>query len=136
MDAAAALEILAGQAALAVERLVLSREVVRQRGEALFRTLVHDTSDVIIVLGDDRRIRFATPSAADFFGDATVAGKRLTDLVGPDGREDVDRVIDLMLTLSGGNGNGGGKRGRRAGRGTRGRNERRGTRGQPGRRRR
>jgi diguanylate cyclase (GGDEF)-like protein len=106
-DASAALEILAGQAALAVERVVLSREVVRQRGEALFRTLVHDTSDVILVLGDDRRIRFATPSAADFFGDVTVAGRRLTDLVGPDGREDVDRVIDLMLTLSGANGGGG-----------------------------
>jgi diguanylate cyclase (GGDEF)-like protein len=104
-DVSAALEILAGQATLAVERVVLTREVVRQRGEALFRTLVHDTSDVILILGDDRRIRFATPSAADFFGDVTVEGKRLTDLLGPDGREDVDRVIDLILTLSeGGNG--------------------------------
>ena len=101
-DASAALEILAGQATLAVERVVLTREVVRQRGETLFRTLVHDTSDVILILGDDRRIRFATPSAADFFGDVTVEGKRLTDLLGPDGRGDVDRVIDLMLTLSGG----------------------------------
>ena len=99
-NASAALEILAGQATLAVERVVLTREVVRQRGEALFRTLVHDTSDVILVLGDDRRIRFATPSAAGFFGDVTVEGRRLTDLVGPDGREDVDRVIDLILTLS------------------------------------
>jgi diguanylate cyclase (GGDEF)-like protein len=103
-DASAALEILAGQVTLAVERVVLTREVVRQRGEALFRTLVHDTSDVILILGEDRRIRFATPSAADFFGDVTVAGRRLTDLVGPDGRGDVERVIDLMLTLSGGDG--------------------------------
>jgi diguanylate cyclase (GGDEF)-like protein len=103
-DASAALEILTGQATLAVERVVLTREVVRQRGEALFRTLVHDTSDVILILGEDRRIRFATPSAADFFGDVTVEGRRLTDLVGPDGRGDVERVIDLMLTLSGGDG--------------------------------
>jgi diguanylate cyclase (GGDEF)-like protein/PAS domain S-box-containing protein len=103
-DASAALEILAGQATLAVERMVLTREVVRQRSEALFRTLVHDTSDVILILGEDRRIRFATPSAADFFGGVTVEGRRLTDLVGPDGRGDVDRVIDLMLTLSGGDG--------------------------------
>ena len=99
-NASAALEILAGQATLAVERVVLTREVVRQRGEALFRTLVHDTSDVILVLGDDRRIRFATPSAAGFFGHVAVEGQQLTDLVGPDGREDVDRVIDLILTLS------------------------------------
>ena len=109
-DASAALEILAGQATLAVERVVLTREVVRQRGEALFRTLVHDTSDVILILGEDRRIRFATPSAADFFGDVTVEGRRLTDLVGPDGRGDVDRVIDLMLTLSGDGGDEGGRR--------------------------
>jgi diguanylate cyclase (GGDEF)-like protein len=106
-NASAALEILAGQATLAVERVVLTREVVRQRGEALFRTLVHDTSDVILILGDDRRIRFATPSAADFFGDVAVEGRQLTDLVGPDGREDVDRVIDLVLTLSGGGGTAG-----------------------------
>jgi diguanylate cyclase (GGDEF)-like protein len=99
--AAAALEILAAQVALAVERVVLSQEVVRQRGEALFRTLVHDTSDVILIIGEDRRIRFATPSAADLFGDVAVEGNRLTDLVGRDGREDVDRVIDLILTLSG-----------------------------------
>jgi diguanylate cyclase (GGDEF)-like protein/PAS domain S-box-containing protein len=105
-EAAAALEILAGQVALAVERVVLTRELARQRGEALFRTLVHDTSDVILIIGDDRRIRFATPSAAGFFGDRAVAGKQLTDLVGPDGREDVDRVIDLMLKLSEGHGGG------------------------------
>ncbi len=105
-DASAALEILAGQATLAVERVVLTREVVRQRGEALFRTLVHDTSDVILILGEDRRIRFATPSAANFFGDVTVEGRRLTDLLGPNGRGDVERAIDLMLRLSGGD-NGG-----------------------------
>jgi diguanylate cyclase (GGDEF)-like protein len=106
-DASAALEILAGQATLAVERIVLTREVVRRRGEVLFRTLVHDTSDVILIIGDDRRIRYATPSAASFFGGVTVEGNQLTDLVGPDGREDVDRVIDLMLALGAG-GDGGG----------------------------
>ncbi|MGH3264827.1 MAG: hypothetical protein ACRDNS_22875, partial [Trebonia sp.] len=38
-DLAAMLEILVGQAALAVERLALTQQVARQRGEALFRTL-------------------------------------------------------------------------------------------------
>ncbi len=77
------LEILAGQAALAVERLALTQEVARQRGEALFRTLVQDASDVILIVGDDRRIRYATPSAADIFGDVTVEGALLADLVAP-----------------------------------------------------
>ena len=100
---AAALEILSGQAALAVERLALTQEVIRQRGEALFRTLVQDTSDVILIVGDDRRVRYATPSAGDIFGDVTVEGAPLVDLVAPGVREDVDRVLDLMLiTLSGG----------------------------------
>jgi diguanylate cyclase (GGDEF)-like protein/PAS domain S-box-containing protein len=100
-DLAAALEILASQTALAVERVGLTQEVVRQRGEALFRTLVQDTSDVILIIGDDRRVRYATPSAVDIFGDVTVEGARLDSLVAPGAREDVDRVLDLMLSLSG-----------------------------------
>ncbi|HET9082054.1 MAG TPA: EAL domain-containing protein [Trebonia sp.] len=99
-DLAAVLEILAGQVALAVERLALTQEVVRRRGEALFRTLVQDTSDVILIIGDDRRIRYATPSAGDLFGGVTVEGALLEDLVAPSAREDVNRVLDLTLTLS------------------------------------
>jgi diguanylate cyclase (GGDEF)-like protein/PAS domain S-box-containing protein len=103
-DLAAALEILAGQAALAVERVELTQEVVRQRSEALFRTLVQDASDVILIVGDDRRIRYATPSAVGIFGAAAAAGARLTDLVTAGSRGDLDRVLDLMLSLSGDNG--------------------------------
>ena len=92
-------EILAGQAALAVERVMLTQEVVRQRGEALFRTLVQDASDVILIVGDDRRIRYATPSAADIFGDVAVESSLLANLVGaghargrrPRARPDVQR---------------------------------------------
>jgi len=99
-DLATVLEILAGQAALAVERLALTQQVARQRGQALFRTLVQDASDVILIVDDDRRIRYATPSAADIFGDVTVEGALLADLVATATRDDVDRVLDLMLTLS------------------------------------
>ncbi|HEY6493044.1 MAG TPA: EAL domain-containing protein [Trebonia sp.] len=101
-ELATVLEILAGQAALAVERLELTHEVVRQRGEALFRTLVQDTSDAILIVGDDRRVRYATPSAGAIFGNIAVGGALLVDLVAPGAREDVDRVLDLMLALSGG----------------------------------
>jgi diguanylate cyclase (GGDEF)-like protein/PAS domain S-box-containing protein len=96
------LEILAGQAALAVERLGLSAEVIRRRGEELFRTLVQDTSDVILIIGDDRRIRYATPSAGDLLGGVTVEGALLADLVAPGARKDINRVLDLALTLSAG----------------------------------
>ena len=95
------LEILAGQAALAVERVGLTQEVIRQRGQALFRTLVQDTTDVILIIGDDRRVRYATPSAVDIFGAISIEGALLTDLVAPPTRDDVNRVLELMLTLSG-----------------------------------
>jgi diguanylate cyclase (GGDEF)-like protein/PAS domain S-box-containing protein len=100
-DLTATLEILADQAALAVERIGLTQQVVRQRGEALFRTLVQDASDVILIVGDDRRVRYATPSAAGLFGDVTVEGTPLAGLVAPGARDDVDRVLDLMLSPSG-----------------------------------
>jgi diguanylate cyclase (GGDEF)-like protein/PAS domain S-box-containing protein len=100
-DLVGTLEILAGQAALAVERLGLTQQVVRQRGEALFRTLVQDASDVILIVGEDRRVRYATPSAAGIFGDIPIEGELLASLVARGGRADVDRVLDLMLSLSG-----------------------------------
>ena len=95
---AAALEILAGQAGLAVERITLSQQVIRQRGQTLFRTLVQDTSDAILIVGDDGTIGYATPSAGSIFGDVAVEGAPLISLVGPGARDDIGRVLDLLLT--------------------------------------
>jgi diguanylate cyclase (GGDEF)-like protein/PAS domain S-box-containing protein len=86
-DLAGTLEILAHQVALAVERITLREEVIRRGNEAYFRTLVHDTSDVILIVDDDGKVRYATPSAASIFGDIAVAGTYLWDLVA-DGRRD------------------------------------------------
>jgi diguanylate cyclase (GGDEF)-like protein/PAS domain S-box-containing protein len=96
-DLSEALEILAGQAALAVERVTLTQEVVRQRGQALFRTLVRNTSDAILIVGDGGRINYATPSADAIFGDVAVEGSRLEDLVDQETRADVVRVMDMIL---------------------------------------
>ena len=73
-DLAATLEILAHQVALAVDRIMLREEVIRQGNEAYFRTLVQDTSDVILIVADDWKVRYATPSATSIFGDIPVAG--------------------------------------------------------------
>ena len=61
--------------------------MIRQGSEAYFRTLVQDTSDAILIVGDDGKVRYATPSAASIFGDIAVAGAYLWDLVA-DGRRD------------------------------------------------
>ena len=58
-----ALEVLASQAALAVERMTLSQEVTRRNNEAYFRTLVQNTADVILIVDDRGLIRYASPSA-------------------------------------------------------------------------
>jgi diguanylate cyclase (GGDEF)-like protein/PAS domain S-box-containing protein len=92
-DLFATLEILAHQVALAVERISLRDEVIRRENESYFRTLVQDTSDVILMVGDEGRVSYATPSATSIFGDITVEGAYLWDLVA-DGEHD-----DLVRTL-------------------------------------
>jgi diguanylate cyclase (GGDEF)-like protein/PAS domain S-box-containing protein len=79
-DLSSALGILATQVALALERVMLSEEVVRQRGEALFRTLVQDARDVIMVLGDDMTVRYASPSATRLYGDIPIEGMKVDTL--------------------------------------------------------
>jgi diguanylate cyclase (GGDEF)-like protein/PAS domain S-box-containing protein len=96
--------VLARQAALVVERVVLSREVIRRNSEAYFRTLVHDTSDVILIVDDHGRIRYATPSARSIFGDVPVDGEYLWDLVQPDEREEIARALAEMRRGEGGQG--------------------------------
>lgn len=65
---------LASQAALALERFALSEEVNRRTSEAYFRTLVHNTSDVILIVDDDDTVRYASPSAESLFGRPLLPG--------------------------------------------------------------
>jgi diguanylate cyclase (GGDEF)-like protein/PAS domain S-box-containing protein len=95
-DLSATLEILAQQAALAVERVMLSQEVIRRGSEAYFRTLVQDTSDAILIIGDDGKVRYATPSATSIFGNIGVEGLYLWDLVKDDERDEVTRALTRM----------------------------------------
>src|SRR6266571_5113791 len=50
-------------AGASLERVMLSQEVNRRGSEAYFRTLIQDTSDVIFIINNDDKIRYATPSA-------------------------------------------------------------------------
>jgi diguanylate cyclase (GGDEF)-like protein/PAS domain S-box-containing protein len=92
-DLAATLEILAQQVALAVERIMLREEVIRQGNEAYFRTLVQDTSDVILIVDDEQKVRYATPSATSIFGDIAVEGAYLWDLVAEGHRDELAGVL-------------------------------------------
>jgi diguanylate cyclase (GGDEF)-like protein/PAS domain S-box-containing protein len=79
-----ALQVLAAQAAFALNRIALDQEIGRRNSEAYFRTLVQNTSDVILIVGEDGRIAYASPSATGIFGRCKLVGQRLPELVRPD----------------------------------------------------
>jgi diguanylate cyclase (GGDEF)-like protein/PAS domain S-box-containing protein len=63
-----AAQILATQAAMALERIALGDEIGRRNSEAYFRTLVLNTADVILIVGADDLVGYASPSAQALFG--------------------------------------------------------------------
>ncbi|MFG2899009.1 aminotransferase class I/II-fold pyridoxal phosphate-dependent enzyme [Streptomyces zaomyceticus] len=92
---------LASQAALALERFALSEEVNRRTSEAYFRTLVHNTSDVILIVDDDDTVRYASPSAESLFGRPLLPGTPLADLVAPADTASALRVLADARTRAG-----------------------------------
>ncbi|SOB81103.1 PAS domain S-box-containing protein/diguanylate cyclase (GGDEF) domain-containing protein [Streptomyces sp. 1331.2] len=94
------LEILAAQAALAVERVVLSQEVTRRNSELYFRTLVQNASDVILILDADDGVRYASPSAESVLGRPRLAGTLVTDLVPPEDSREVGKALARMRGAS------------------------------------
>ncbi|MFF7867690.1 putative bifunctional diguanylate cyclase/phosphodiesterase [Streptomyces qaidamensis] len=87
------LELLASHVGLATERIALRKEVIRKENEAYFRTLVHNASDVILIVDDDTTVRYASPSAPSVFGSTELTGIRLPDLVDPREQERVVRTL-------------------------------------------
>jgi diguanylate cyclase (GGDEF)-like protein/PAS domain S-box-containing protein len=76
-----AVHALCAQIAMVVERIGLAGEISRRDGEAYFRTLIQSASDVILIIGDDDRIRYASPSAATVLGAGELTGAPLTSLI-------------------------------------------------------
>jgi diguanylate cyclase (GGDEF)-like protein/PAS domain S-box-containing protein len=94
------LEVLATQVALAMERIELSEEVTRRNSETYFRTLVLNTSDVIVIVDAEDRVRYASPSAVPVLGDDPV-GVALYDVIHPVDRR---RLADLLASVRAGKG--------------------------------
>jgi diguanylate cyclase (GGDEF)-like protein/PAS domain S-box-containing protein len=92
-DLFATLEILAHQVALTLESVMLRQDAIRQRNEAYFRALVQDASDAIVIVADDGTVKYATPSTVAIFGDITMEGQRLWDLVAEKNRDDFARTF-------------------------------------------
>jgi diguanylate cyclase (GGDEF)-like protein/PAS domain S-box-containing protein len=84
----ASMEILASEAGLAMERVLLTHELVRRESQEVFRELVQDASDAILILDDDNVVRYATPSASSIFGDVAIVGSHVRRLSAAGNREE------------------------------------------------
>ncbi|MBB5874437.1 diguanylate cyclase (GGDEF)-like protein/PAS domain S-box-containing protein [Allocatelliglobosispora scoriae] len=93
-------EVAVSQAALAIERIMLNREVSRHDNEQYFRTLVQNTADVILIVAPGtHRIRYASPSASSVFGTTDLDDAPLLDLVDAASRGGVRSQITASTTV-------------------------------------
>ncbi|WP_250037726.1 putative bifunctional diguanylate cyclase/phosphodiesterase [Paractinoplanes maris] len=74
-------EAFVGQIEVVLQRIGLSREVSRRDSEAYFRTLIQNASDVILIVGNDDRITYASPSADTVLGHPDLAGAPIESLI-------------------------------------------------------
>ncbi len=88
-----ALDVLAAQAALAIERIRLNARVARHDTERYFRTLVQSTADAILIVDDDDRVRYASPSGAALVGNTPLVGRAVADLVVGPRRDSARRAL-------------------------------------------
>ncbi|HEX8305325.1 MAG TPA: PAS domain S-box protein, partial [Jatrophihabitans sp.] len=89
-----AVEVLAGQAALALDRIALVEAVGRRDSDLYLRAVIRNTSEIMLVTDSDQRIRYASPALHDLLGIEPQPLTDLHDLVHPDDR---NRLRAAML---------------------------------------
>ena len=88
-----AIEVLAAQARLALERIALTEVINRRDSDRYLRTLIENTSDIVLVIGDDGTIRYASPALHRVLGLTLPASGRLADLVGVDEHARIEETL-------------------------------------------
>jgi PAS domain S-box-containing protein len=88
------LEVLAGQAALALDRISLVEAVGRRDSDLYLREVIRSSADIMVVIDEDQRIRYATPSLHELLGaDDLPPLATLGDLVHPDDRNQLRQAF-------------------------------------------
>ncbi|HEX9998876.1 MAG TPA: PAS domain-containing protein [Actinoplanes sp.] len=89
-----ALEVLAGQAALALDRINLVEAVGRRDSDLYLRAVIRNTADLMLVIDEDRRIRYASPAVHKLLGVPDLSPlATLEELVHSDDRGHVRRAF-------------------------------------------
>ncbi|WP_232234581.1 PAS domain-containing protein [Actinoplanes sp. N902-109] len=89
-----ALEVLAGQAALAVDRIALVEAIGRRDSDLYLRAVIRNTADIMLVTDEDQVIRYASPALRELLGvDELPPFTTLADLVHPDDSTHVRRKL-------------------------------------------
>jgi PAS domain S-box-containing protein len=89
-----ALEVLAGQAALALDRITLVEAVGRRDSDLYLRAVIRNTADMMLVIDEDQRIRYASPALRELLGSDELSPlATLEDLVHPQDRGQVRRAL-------------------------------------------
>jgi PAS domain S-box-containing protein len=88
------LEVLAGQAALALDRICLVEAVGRRDSDLYLRAVIRNSADIMVVIDEDQRIRYASPSLPELLGaDDLPPLATLDDLVHPDDRDQLRQAF-------------------------------------------
>ncbi|WP_199514002.1 PAS domain S-box protein [Nucisporomicrobium flavum] len=88
------LEVLAGQAALALDRIALVEAVGRRDSDLYLRAVIRNTADLMLVIDEDQVIRYASPALKELLGtDGLPPFATLPDLVHPDDSSHVRRAL-------------------------------------------
>ena len=63
-----------------MERILFTQQRVKHESEELFKELVQDASDAILIIDDDDTARYASPSASAIFGNVPIVGTHVRRL--------------------------------------------------------
>ncbi|KUL42488.1 PAS domain-containing protein [Actinoplanes awajinensis] len=89
-----ALEVLAGQAALALDRITLVEAVGRRDSDLYLRAVIRNTAEMMVVIDVDQRVRYSSPALRELIGqDELPPLITLDELVHPDDRPMVRNAL-------------------------------------------
>jgi PAS domain-containing protein len=96
-----AIEVLAAQATLALERIALTEAINRRDSERYQRTLIENASDAVLVVDEDGAIRYASPALGRELDLPLPPSGRLRDLVTDDEHAQTESTITLARDTPG-----------------------------------